>query len=483
MDPVIVTGLGPGDLDRLPGDIRSVLEDPAVTVILRTLRHPAAEQLAALRAVQACDDLYESADTFEDVYVQIAQRVLDCQGPVVYAVPGSPLIAERSVTRLREQARTAGRALSVRPAPSFLDEMFALLEIDPAARGFQVLDGRDLPSPMQHHLPTIVFHVDLPLVLADVLDTLRRVLPHDMAVHVIVDAGSRGARHTVHELSEVPLGLAGLRTSLYFDPPPAGYVGAVQAMRRLRDECPWDREQTHDSLVKYLIEETAEVVTAIAELTPGAPGGDDLDYGAYAELEDELGDLLLQVIFHANLAAEAAAFDIEDVAERLRSKLVRRHPHVFGDVEVADAEEVVRNWNEIKEVEKPRESLLDGIGPMPALQRATKVQSRVRNVGFDWDAIEPVLADVHEELEELRADLGHPERAADELGDVLFSVANLARHLDVDPEVALQRAVSRFEGRFRRMEAMGPLEGKSLDELDAWWEIAKHAEEEPNDAS
>lgn len=473
MDPVIVTGLGPGDLDRLPGDVRAVLTDPASTVVLRTIEHPAARQLADLRPVRACDDIYDAADTFEDVYAEIAERVLAVTGPVVYAVPGSPLIAERSVTRLRELAPRAGRGLVVKATPSFLDETFALLEVDPAARGFQLLDGRDLPDPMQYHLPMVIFHVDLPLVLADVADTLARVLPADQPVHVVVDAGASTARHEVHELSELPLDVAGLRTSLYIDPPAVGYVGAVQAMRRLRLECPWDREQTHDSLTRYLIEETAEVVEAISRLTPGAPAADDVDYGAYAELEDELGDLLLQVIFHANLATEVAAFDIEDVAERLREKLVRRHPHVFDDVEVADADEVVKNWHAIKEGERSRESLLDGIGPMPALQRATKVQGRVRTVGFDWDTTAPVLADVRAELDELEADLDDPQRAAAELGDVLFSVANLARHLDIDPEVALQRATNRFEDRFRRMEAMGSLDGKTLAELDELWAIAK----------
>ncbi len=477
MSELVVTGLGPGDLDRLAGDVRQLLEDPSVTVILRTIEHPAARQLAATRPVTTCDDLYETLETFEEVYEAIALRVRSVEGRVVYAVPGSPLIAERSVVRLRELSAREGRAVVVKPAPSFLDEMFAMLEIDPAVRGFQVLDGRDLPSPMQYHVSTVIFHVDLPVILAEVLDTLGRVLPPDTEIHVVVDAGAVGASHQIHPLSEVPLELAGLRTSLYFDPSPVGYVGAVQAMRRLREECPWDREQTHDSLVKYLIEETYETVDALSHLTPGAPNVDDLDYGAYAEVEDELGDVLLQVLFHANLAAEVAAFDIEDVAERLREKLVRRHPHVFGDVEVEDADEVVSNWNKIKESERARLSVLDGVpAGLPALQRATKLQVKAKGIGFDWDSVGPVLDAVAEEVAELRTDLDNPERAAEELGDLLFSVANLARHLEVDPELALARAANRFEQRFRRMEAMGPLEGHTMEELDQRWDRAKSAE-------
>ncbi len=476
MQPIVVTGLGPGDLDRLSSEVRRILEDPSANVILRTVRHPAAGQLAAIRKVSTCDDLYDALETFEQVYEAIAVRVMSSEGPVVYAVPGSPLIAERSVVRIREMAAAAGRAIEVKPTPSFLDEMFAMLEIDPADGGFQVVDGRDLPDPMQYHLTTIVFHVDLPIILSNVLDTLGRVLPANMEIQVVVDAGSKNARRQVYPLSEVPAGVAGLRTSLYFEPPPVGYVGAVQAMRRLREECPWDREQTHDSLVKFLIEETYELVDAIRNLTPGAPDAEDLDYGAYAEVEDELGDVLLQVIFHANLASEVAAFDIEDLAERLRQKLVRRHPHVFGDVDVDDAEEVVRNWSKIKDSERSRESTLDGIpAGLPALQKASKLQARAKQVGFDWESVEPVLDKIEEEVAELRAELASRDRASEEVGDLLFSVVNVARHLNIDPEQALGRAADRFEQRFRAMERQGPLSGLSLSDLDLAWKAAKAA--------
>ncbi len=482
MHLLVVTGLGPGDLDRLSGDVRALLEDPSVEVILRTIQHPAAEQLAAIRPVITCDDLYDSLETFDEVYAAIAARVMSTDGPVIYAVPGSPLIAERSVVRIRELAAGADRPIEVKPTTSFLDEMFAMLEIDPADHGFQVLDGRDLPDPMQYHVTTIVFHVDLPLVLANVLDTLGRVLPPDMETHVVIGAGSRDARHNVYPLSEVPAEVAGLRTSLFFDPPPVGYVGAVQAMRRLREECPWDREQTHDSLVKFLIEESYELVDAIRHLTPGAPDAMDIDYGAYAEVEDELGDVLLQVIFHANLASEVAAFDIEDVAERLRQKLVRRHPHVFGDVEVENADEVVRNWSKIKETERERASTLDGVPPgLPALQRATKLQAKAKQVGFDWQSVEPVLEKVEEELAELREDLANADRASEELGDLLFAVTNVARHLGIDSEQALGRSADRFERRFRAMERKGPLSGLTLEEMDQLWEDAKQSLERDED--
>jgi ATP diphosphatase len=184
----------------------------------------------------------------------------------------------------------------------------------------------------------------------------------------------------------------------------------------------------------------------------------------------------LQVLFHSNIARQAGAFDIEDVAEVLRQKLVRRHPHVFGDVEVEDAEEVKANWEQIKETERgeARQSLLDGVpAGMPALERAAKIQRRAADVGFDWAQAAPVLDKLSEEVEELREAVAEKNRVPEELGDVLFTVVNLARHLNVDPELALRGAIERFISRFGAMEVMGPLDGLSLAELDERWEIAK----------
>ena len=473
--PLIVTGLGPGNLARAPAEIVDALRSTDVTVLVRTLQHPAAEELAAQRSVITCDDLYESAETFEEVYAAIAERVLEEAegGPVIYAVPGSPLYAERSVVELRRRARRRGVEIDVRPAPSFLDEVFAVLEIDPGARGFQVLDGRDLPDPLILQLPTVVFHVDVPVVLADVIARLGRTMPDETPITVLAELGTDEATVTEFALSDVPMQAAGLRTSLFFDPPDVGIAGVITAMRRLRLECPWDRDQTHDSLAPYAIEETFELVEAISRMPAGLPAVAEPDYGAYAEVEEELGDVLLQVIFHSNLAAEVGAFDIEDVAETLRRKLVRRHPHVFGDVEVADVDEVVSNWQAIKADEKPRDSLMDGIPEsLPALLRAVKLQKRAGRVGFDWPSAAAVVGDVREELSELVEVLDQPE-AADELGDLLFAVTNLARHLNVDPELALRRAVGRFESRFRRIEQLGDLEAAGVDEMNRLWEQAK----------
>jgi MazG family protein len=184
----------------------------------------------------------------------------------------------------------------------------------------------------------------------------------------------------------------------------------------------------------------------------------------------------LSVLFHAAIARENGAFDIDDAAEVMRQKLVRRHPHVFGGVEVGSAADVKRNWDEIKDVERGevRQSNMDGVPTgMPAIHRASKLQNRASKVGFDWSEAREVIPKVREELDELEAVIDDYDRAESELGDVLFSVINLARHLGVDGEVALRRAIDRFETRFRSMEALGPVDGVSLEELNIRWEQAK----------
>jgi tetrapyrrole methylase family protein/MazG family protein len=436
-----------------------MLLDPATTVIVRTLQHPAAAELAAARVVETCDDLYQLA-TFEQVYDAIATRVIETseRGRTIYAVPGSALVGELAVSRIRQRLEP-----EVWSGESFLDALLAAVRYDPLDRGLRILNGHRLPYPVVIDGPTVVAHLDLPIVMAEVCARLARVVAEGTTVTLVIDAGGRDELIVEALLDEVDTSLASVRTSMFIDPEPGGVVGAIQVMARLREECPWDRRQTHHSLVKNLIEETYELVEAIGS-------------GSEGQLEDELGDVLLQVLFHSNIARQTGAFDIEDVGENLRQKLVRRHPHVFGDVEVSDAEEVKANWEQIKEAERgtARESALDGVPTgMPGLERAAKIQRRAAEVGFDWPQADPVLDKLLEEVEELREAVGEGNRVAEELGDVLFTVVNLARHLNVDPELALRGAIQRFTSRFETMEARGPLDGLSLEELDERWERAK----------
>ena len=230
----------------------------------------------------------------------------------------------------------------------------------------------------------------------------------------------------------------------------------VKVMARLRGPggCPWDAEQTHASLARHLLEETHEALAAI----------DDGDRDA---LRDELGDVLLQVVFHAQIAADEGAWDVDDVARRLIDKLIRRHPHVFGEVEVAGADEVLVNWEQIKAEERGRGADLEDDIPasLPALARASKVQRRAAGFGFDWRTREAALAKLREEVDELEAAAPGADAEA-ELGDVLFAAAAVARRLDVDPESALRRTTSTFARRYEAMRARAAAEGVQLDALD-----------------
>lgn len=251
-------------------------------------------------------------------------------------------------------------------------------------------------------------------------------------------------------------------------------------MQRLRDPergCPWDVKQDFRSIAPYTIEEAYEVAEAIEQ--------NDL-----AQLKDELGDLLFQVVFHAQMAREQDAFDFDAVAAAVSEKLIRRHPHVFGDADIGDAEAQTRNWEAIKAEERQQKaggpvSALDGVAlGMPGLLRAVKLQKRAARVGFDWGEIGPVFDKLDEEIAELRHEVATAaahERLEDELGDLLFVVANLARHLKVDPEAALRRTNAKFERRFRFIERALAEQGRSpddasLDEMDALWNAAKAEE-------
>ena len=245
----------------------------------------------------------------------------------------------------------------------------------------------------------------------------------------------------------------------------------VALIARLRgpDGCPWDREQTFASLKRFMIEEAYEAVEAV-------------DSNSRERLCDELGDVLIQVVLNAQLAAEEGSFTITDVIEGVTAKLVRRHPHVFGDVTVADSAEVLRNWEAIKRTEKPeRTSILDGVPrDLPALMKAMEVSRRAVKVGFEWPSLDEVFAKLHEEIAELQAALPSADRnaIAGEIGDLLFTTVNIARFLQVDPEDALRTMVARFSERFRHMERDVARTGRRLTDLspeewDRLWEAAK----------
>jgi tetrapyrrole methylase family protein / MazG family protein len=258
--------------------------------------------------------------------------------------------------------------------------------------------------------------------------------------------------------------------------PPVGaeLVRFHQLSRTLREQCPWDREQTHQSLVRYLMEETYEVVDAIQALDPDDPTSDDA-------LVEELGDLLYQIEFHATIAEQQGRFTMADVAQGIHDKLVRRHPHVFGDADAATADEVLTNWEAAKREEKGRTSVFDGVPTsQPSLGYAFDVQRKAAKVGFDWPDVHGALPKIAEETAEVMHAHATDDADAirDEIGDLLFAVVNVARHLDVQPEAALRAATHKFRERFEGVEALArqrgiDLHGADLATLDALWDEVK----------
>ncbi|MBT1071491.1 nucleoside triphosphate pyrophosphohydrolase [Pelotalea chapellei] len=249
----------------------------------------------------------------------------------------------------------------------------------------------------------------------------------------------------------------------------------VEIMRKLRAPggCPWDAEQTHESLTRYLLEETYEVIEAIDNKDPD-------------HIKEELGDLLLQPVFHAAIAEEAGSFTITDVIQTLCDKLIRRHPHVFGDMEISDSSAQIENWEKIKKAEKgeERKSALSGVPPhLPSLLKAQKITEKAARVGFDWEHVDQVIAKVMEELHEFEEAMisRNNDHMEAELGDLLFAIVNLGRFLSINPEEALRKTINRFQSRFQHVENSLQRKGfsmseTSIDEMDRLWEEAKKLE-------
>lgn len=486
---ITIVGLGPGSPGHLTVGALDALKSGR-PVLLRTAIHPTVDALRAMGVkFESCDDLYERAHSFEDVYQAVAERVLHMDD-VVFAVPGHPLVGESSVKLI--QARSPERVEFI-TGPSFLDTLLITLGLDPVD-GLELLDAlqldRRLPS---GDLPAVVMQVHSRAVASDAKLALMERYPDDHPVVIVRAAGvpseERRVEAPLHELDHydwvdylTTLYLPPLKQSEPLEANPRRWAPTrwpvdplVEVMARLRSPeggCPWDLEQTHESLRKYMLEEAYEVVEAI-------DGGDP------DEICEELGDVLLQVAFHAQVARENGTFDMHDIVQGITEKLIRRHPHVFGDVAVETADDVTRNWQAIKQQEKGAApeapvSLMKGISnALPALSRANEVQKKAAKVGFDWDDIEGPVSKVREELAEVLS--ASPEQVGGEVGDLLFAVVNLARMLKVDPEVALTGTTAKFVRRFQHIERRAGEQGRilsemTLAEMDSLWDEAKQAE-------
>ena len=509
MGMITIVGLGPGAVGHLSLETMSIMQG-CEQVILRTAVHPTVAELAKQGVkYTSCDDLYEAGASFEEVYQNVVTRVLTAahKGDVVYAVPGSPLVAEKTVVLLREQAKAQNLELAIKPSMSFLDLAYVALGIDPIA-GLRIIDAQDFGAIADAgQYPLMITQVYSQLVASDLKIALMENLPDEYELYFLRNMGLEDEECRpvkLFELDRQPK--IDHLTSVYIPPMgedenmPCGIMAfgedeeeeavenmvdtasfddvdiqpLVDVMRTLREPggCPWDREQTHASIRSNMIEEVYEYLEAVdAEDTEG--------------MREELGDILMQIVFHARMAEEAGRFDLQDVIDEVVDKLIRRHPHVFGETKVTGSDEVLVNWEAIKKTEKTeRKHVLDGVTQgLPALLRAYKLQSKAAKVGFDWPDVKGVWDKVQEELAELQEALASGDRAAaeNELGDVLFALVNYARHQKIEPEVALNGTNNRFPKRFAHVESCVEASDKawqdfSLDELDQFWDEAKRLE-------
>jgi len=441
-------------------------------VLFRTARHPAAAELMARlrfggdrRDVRSFDDLYEDGTSFASVYASIVESVVGeaaIHGDVVYAVPGSPSVAERTVDMLLALETIELRLV---PGLSFCDLAWARLRIDPLAEGVRLLDGMSFgwqaagdPGPLlvgQCWSNTVLSEVKL--ALEEPAETQHAVLLHHlgMADEVVADVPWQEIDRTVEADHLTSLFVPALDT-----PVAAEIIKLVETIASLRRLCPWDREQTHGSLVRHLLEETYEAMEAIEDLgdTPESAPAE-----VVAHAEEELGDLLCQVVFHSVLAREEGLFDLSDVARSSREKLVSRHPHVFGDVRADTAGAVVRNWELIKEGERPGAGLLAGIpAAMAALARVAKVERKLSSVGLGWAGTASF------------EDRQYPQGDEQAAGDSLLAMARELSATGIDPESALRRSLDRLAARVREVEEAATrggtdLRGASPDDRLRWF--------------
>ncbi len=480
MSGITLLGLGPGDPAKLTREAWDLLESMS-EIWLRTKLHPMVAALPGSIQVHSFDDLYENAEAFEDVYSAIIDKVMELgrrSEGVVYAVPGDPFMAEATCPVIAQRARASGLPLKIVSGISFFEPVFAALGLDPYPR-LCLVDALELSlahmPAFPPDTPALIAQIYSRMVAAEVKMTLNTIYPDEYPVRFVHSAG------TVDQLvEELPLykidrsEKIGLQTVLYV--PSLGDGTSFEAFQeviaRLRapDGCPWDKEQTHKSLRSHLLDEAYEALEAMDGEDP-------------ARMAEEFGDLLLQIVLNAQIASEEGDFSMVEVLKGIHDKIIRRHPHVFGDVQVEGVGGVLKNWEKLKEEERigngeTEKGLLGGVPlALPALIQAQEYQDRAARVGFDWPGIDGVLVKIAEEIREIRA-ATNEEELVDELGDLFFALVNLARWKNIDAESALRGTNLRFKKRFGYIEAGAKKQGRqvqemTLDEMECLWQEAK----------
>jgi len=483
MKQIKVIGLGAGDINQLPLGVYRSLIDENKAVYVRTNDHPVISTLEEEGVIfHSFDSIYEKHEQFEAVYKEIVEVLLEKakETDIVYAVPGHPLVAEKTVQLLIEKDKEGIVSIEIAGGQSFLDSIFQALRIDPI-EGFQLLDGTALDrSSIQLRNHLIIGQVYDAFSASEVKLTLMDVLPYDYPIKIVTAAGSILEKIKEIELHELDreIDLNNL-TSIYVPPVQEekllykefSQLRHIIAELRGPNGCPWDKKQTHESLRKYLLEESYELIEAINE--------GDIDH-----IIEELGDVLLQVMLHSQLGEDEGYFSIDDVIEGISDKMIRRHPHVFGEEQAESVDDVMKHWQNAKkqEAKEETESILDGINrAMPNLLQAYELQRKAAKVGFDWPNVEGAWEKVKEEVLEFQEELkeaNNREQIESEFGDVLFSLVNIARFYKVDPELAIFQTNKKFLQRFSYIEkkvkeSERDWSDMSLEELDGFWNEAK----------
>jgi tetrapyrrole methylase family protein/MazG family protein len=473
-----IVGLGPGSEEDLTIKSINAMKD-ANNLYLRTAKHPNVEYIKSLGIkFETFDDVYEKEKKFDDVYEKIAQKIVS-QEDVVYAVPGHPLVAEKSVQLIIKYAQERGIEVEIIPAISFVDAVVNALKIDPI-EGLKILDGFQIGVQKPDiNVGNIVTQVYNRVTASEIKIKLMEYYNDEQEVYLIRAAGVKD----LERIEAMPLyeidraDWIDYLTSLYIPPVKEkkqySFDDLLDVMSTLRGEngCPWDKEQTHESLKRYLIEEAYEVIDAIDK--------DDME-----SLCDELGDVLLQVVFHSQIAKEFGEFDIKDVIHGITNKMIKRHRHIFGNDKCETAEDVLVNWEKIKREEKNIKTHTENLKAiptsLPGLIRSYKVQEKAAEVGFDWDKVDDALLKVHEELKEFLQVYKDREedKIIEELGDLLFAIVNVSRFLGINPEFALTKTIEKFIKRFEYIENTALKNGKkleemTLEEMDELWNAAK----------
>lgn len=470
--------MGPGGQDYLTMEAFRVLTQ-SDNVVLRTEQHPIVPFLVdnGMRYT-SFDAFYDQFETFEAVYEAIASEVVKKSktDSVVFAVPGNPFVAEKTVALILAHE---GLDIRIVHGTSFIDAIVTALKYDPVY-GLVVLDALNLENEnlnlKKDHLFIQVYDQ---MVASSLKLKLMDFIADETLITVIQAAGipdeERIERVPLYELDRHPDWFNHL-TSVFV---PGGMViktdmdALVRIMEQLRGEtgCPWDREQNHHTLIPYLIEEAYEVKDAILSEDDQA-------------LVDELGDVLLHVVFHAAIGKEDGYFELSDIIQNICEKMIRRHPHVFGDVLVNNSSDVLVNWQAIKDVEKSNKSIFESMQSvtysLPALLRAQKVQKKASTVGFEWDTPEQAMDKILEEVEELKEayDRGDQEAVREEFGDMLLIMSHVASMLKFDAEQVLMESIEKFVSRFKFIEERLMEEGISpnpliRDRMEALWEESK----------